>query len=81
MTQEVFDRLGECEVLKYADLLGSRIKSLEGLRSTTALLELNIRYTKVVDLRPVRNLPLLRFLDVGSTDIQSCSCLAELGSR
>ena len=29
MTQEVFDRLGECEVLKYADLLGSRIKSLE----------------------------------------------------
>ena len=79
VTQDVFDRLGECSYLRFCDLLNSRVHSIEALRATTRLLELNLRYTNVADLRPISELPLLRSLDCGSTPVKSCDCLASLG--
>ncbi|GMH63144.1 hypothetical protein TL16_g03637 [Triparma laevis f. inornata] len=52
---------------------------LSTFQSCEHLLELNIRYTKVTNLEPISRLPLLRYLDAGSTKIKSCVCLANLG--
>ena len=81
ITQEVFDRLGECPFLRYCDLLRTSCSSISSLQSCSRLLELNIRYTKVSDLTPISNLPLLRKLDAGACyNVRDCTCLANLGT-
>jgi Leucine-rich repeat (LRR) protein len=63
-------------MLRNCDLLGSRIHSLEPFRTSSNLLHLNIRYTKVKDLSPVANLANLKFLDAGCTEVEDCKVLA-----
>mmetsp|Transcript_969 Transcript_969/g.1740 ORF Transcript_969/g.1740 Transcript_969/m.1740 type:complete len:365 (+) Transcript_969:156-1250(+) len=81
LTQEVFDRLGECPFLRYCDLLSTSCASISSLQSCSRLLELNIRYTKVSDLTPITTLSLLRKLDAGACyNLRDCTCLANLGT-